>query len=146
MYQRASRTSPQPNTFAKKPEGTPYPPLGLSGGGTGEQENNSSMGAKRLMQLEAQLRADRQAAQLRAIGEFASLFDAYPSPVLINSGILKLSAHFLVANNCARLVMYQTFKAFRNHLKQLLNKDQVVLDIMKVSTCNDYVARSLCLR
>ncbi|KAJ9082868.1 Integrator complex subunit 7 [Entomophthora muscae] len=144
--QRGARSSPQPIQSTKYVERSPYPPLGLEGGGTSEQEPLKSSGAKRLMQLEAQLRLDRQAAQFRAIAEFASLFDAYPSPVLINSGILKLADMFHLLGNGARLVICQTFKESRNHLKQLLNKDQVVARISEVSKSNDYLARSLCLR
>ncbi|KAI0219352.1 Integrator complex subunit 7, partial [Massospora cicadina] len=144
---RGGRSSPKPPAGATDPKkSTPYPPLGLVGGETDTSEPPSSAGAKRLMQLEAQLRLDRQAAQLRAIAEFGPLFDAHPTPVLVNSGLLKLADLFCGLGNGARMVICQTFHHARPHLKLLLNKDQVVARIAGVANSNDYLARSLCLR
>lgn len=128
---------------------TPYPPIGLGHSATNDHDNlekSSAVVMRKYLSLEKQLRGERQATQLRAIAEFASLFDAHPSPNLINSGLLKLSELFYLLGNGPRMMICQTFHAAQPHLPMVSNLDVVTSHIGSLSTSNDYLARSLCLK
>ncbi|KAI8338908.1 hypothetical protein BC941DRAFT_350489 [Chlamydoabsidia padenii] len=111
-------------------------------------------GHKALLLLETEFNAKPrtavlsiQGSQIRALAQFPSFFQTYPSPVILNAAILKLADWFHHGNNVVRMHIYKVLDGVsKDHLTKIINVDETMRRILPVLGSNDPTARALTLR
>ncbi|KAG0260726.1 H(+)-transporting V1 sector ATPase subunit A [Mortierella polycephala] len=103
-------------------------------------------GSKRLVELETEFRTHRPADQMHSIASFPHLFDEFPSPVVINTAILKLADYYRTGNNSQRHAILQVIKKSEPHLKLIMNVKEVIQRIIPIMNSIDPLARAITLR
>ena len=91
-----------------------YGDPGLSGPGESEQGANAA-----LTELEKGLRSTKLGEQAEAIARFPRLFEKYPFPILINSGMLKLAELFRQGGNFLKLCVLRVCQESERQLDKV---------------------------
>ena len=118
-----------------------YGDPGSSAPGESEQGANAA-----LTELEKGLRSTKLGEQAEAIVRFPRLFEKYPFPILINSGMLKLAELFRQGGNFLKLCVLRVCQESEKQLDKVTSVDELVRRVVTVINSNDPVARALTLR
>lgn len=109
----------------------------------GESEQGANAA---LTELEKGLRSTRLGEQAEAIVRFPRLFEKYPFPILINSGMLKLAELFRQGPNFLKMCVLRVCQESERQLDKVTSVDELVRRVVTVINSNDPVARALTLR